>query len=237
MIFSLLRKLRPTSQPDIHLDAFIEEFGRPTQRRRALGKVIDKYAGKLPPRLLAYWKDLGFSGFADGLIWITNPDDYVGALQEWIGDTPIVDEDTYHVIARTGFGHLYLWGEKNGHKYTIDPLDGWIRQHGEGESQIDDGDADKALGIFFATRHIDRCDQEGATDTSSDEPLFAHAVAKFGPLAADEVFGFAPSPMLGGSTSLNCIIKCNVHVHLSILAQMGDREIVSLQSLIRKAFG
>jgi hypothetical protein len=41
-----------------------------------------------------------------------NPDDYDDVLTEWITGTPLAKLDNFHVIARTAFGNLYLWGEK-----------------------------------------------------------------------------------------------------------------------------
>jgi len=223
---------------DKYLAAFIDEFGQTTSPHSAAPDVLEKFGGRLPSRLLEYWKELGFSGFSDGMFWITNPDDYESAIEEWIGDTPIMEEDAYYVIGRSGFGDLYLWGEKNGHKYTINPANGWILQRGEGrESQIDEGGADKAISVFFSVNDKFLCDVQGTTASSDRGPLFSHAVAKFGPLAHDEVFAFEPAPVLGGSERLDRIAKRNIHVYLSLLAQASEREILTPRALRKKAFG
>ncbi|WP_369586526.1 GAD-like domain-containing protein [Kingella oralis] len=46
--------------------------------------LINKYRGKLPDRLLEYWQEYGFCHFADGLFWLTNPEDYEDILAEWL---------------------------------------------------------------------------------------------------------------------------------------------------------
>jgi hypothetical protein len=71
---------------------------------------IERYRGKLPDQLLAYWEENGWCGYADGLFWTVNPQDYEAALEAWIGDTPLMEEDSYYVIARSAFGDLYLFG-------------------------------------------------------------------------------------------------------------------------------
>jgi hypothetical protein len=70
------------------------------------------YKGKLPDVLLGYWQEYGFCRFNGGLMFIVNPEDYEPALEEWIGDTPIAKQDDYHVVTRTAFGELELWGQK-----------------------------------------------------------------------------------------------------------------------------
>jgi hypothetical protein len=218
---------------DKHLDAFLEEFGQPTQRVVAPPEVIERFRGKLPDKLLGYWQELGFSGFADGLFWLTSPDDYEGALEDWVGDTAIMEEDAYHVIGRSGFGDLFLWGDKNGYKYVVNASMGWILQKDGSRERIATKGADSALQAFFAVMSRRRCDMDGA----DKKPLFERAVAKWGPLAPDELFAFEPSLIAGGTPKLESLAKRNAQVHLSILAQLGEREILDREALTRKAFG
>ncbi len=211
---------------------FLEKFGQPTQRVRAEPEVIEKFRGKLPDQLLLYWRDLGFSGFMNGLFWITNPDDYESALEAWIGDTPAMEEDAFYVIARSGFGELLLWGEKTGYRYLIDAPDGWVIQKGGAQKHIAEGHADRSIRWFFAGRSLDSCDRKVA-----GESLFEAAIARDGPLDPDEVFAFEPALFLGGDKALDHIKKRNIFVHLDLLAQLADREILDQAGLARKAFG
>ncbi|MGI9834633.1 GAD-like domain-containing protein [Vibrio vulnificus] len=74
---------------------------------------IEKYRGRLPDQLLEYWQLLGFSGFADGLFWLTNPAEYQDILDRLLEDTLFEQQDIYYVIARNAWGELQLFGEKN----------------------------------------------------------------------------------------------------------------------------
>jgi hypothetical protein len=218
---------------DKNFDWFLQKFGSPTSSKAADSSVLDRYRGKLPDQLLRYWEHYGFSGFRGGLFWIVDPREYEPALDEWLDDTPIVEKDAYHVIARSGFGALMLWGEKTGYRYEIDCPRGWIIEREGDQADIGAGDADGAISRFFAIRklkHFDICDEAG-------NGLFDSLVDKFGPLSADDVFAFEPSLMVGGVPSVENTSKRNVHVHLSLLAQLGQREIVDRQAMMRKAFG
>jgi hypothetical protein len=218
---------------DKHLEAFLEEFGEPTERIAASSDVIDRYRGKLPAKLLDYWRELGFSGFKNGLLWITNPDDFEDDLEAWLGDTPVVEEDAYYVIARSGFGDLYLWGTKNGHKYVVNPVNGWILKEDGDRAEIGAKGDEAPLKRLFVVLTTEYCDLKG----DDKKPLFERAVAKLGPLTSDEVFAFEPALVAGGSRKLDHLAKRNVHVHLNILAQFGQREVLDQQALTRKAFG
>ncbi|EIV8469437.1 hypothetical protein MA794_004145 [Vibrio vulnificus] len=58
---------------DEALAFFLSKFGEPTTLVSASSTEIEKYRGKLPDQLLEYWRIVGFSGFVDGLFWLTNP--------------------------------------------------------------------------------------------------------------------------------------------------------------------
>ncbi len=217
---------------DKYFNWFLEESEAPTRYEDVDSATVSKYRGKLPDQLLNYWKKYGFCGFKGGLFSIVNPAQYEHALQSWTGDTPIAEEDAYYVIARSGFGDLFLWGEKNGDRWTINPVNSWIIQRDGDKELIASGEIDKAIGLFFSSKTLSRV---GEVD-SAGNPLFARAIAKLGPLASDEMFTFILPPFLGGARTLENISKVNVHVQLDLLAQYGYREILDRDALARKAF-
>lgn len=218
---------------DKNFDWLIQKFGAPVTDQAVTPETIERFRGKLPDRLLEYWQHYGFCTFSKGLFSIVNPDDYEADLEAWAGDTSIVEEDAYYVIARSAFGTLYLWGSKTGYKYEIDPMRGWLTAQDGNQAEIGMGDADGALARFFATRKKAHFDVDGEDGNG----LFDAALAKLGPVASDEVFAFEPALAAGGAAELDNIVKRNVHVHLNVLAQFGQREILDRQALTRKAFG
>lgn len=60
-----------------------------------------------------------------------------------------------------------------------------------------------------------------------DQPLFERALAKLGPLDHDTMYGFVPALALGGEPSLERLQKLDAHVHLDILAQMTELQVMA----------
>ncbi|WP_416776440.1 GAD-like domain-containing protein [Xenorhabdus budapestensis] len=104
---------------DEYFNNFIEEFGEATQHIDVPDEAIEKWRGKLPDRLLHYWKTEGWNSYQDGLFSIVNPDDYESIVDTWLEDTPFESMDAYHVIGKSGFGDLCLYGEDTGTNLTI----------------------------------------------------------------------------------------------------------------------
>jgi len=219
---------------DKYYEDFITEFGKPTSNKPVNSKIIEKYRSKLPDKLLEYWEEYGFVGFKNGLFWLVNPEKYENTLESWIGGTEIVNKDDYYVIARSGFGNLYLWGKKTGFMYEIQCNTGWILEKDGYEKEISKGKSDLALQVFLVTSHPENIDLD---DFESDKPMFNNLVEKFGALKENEVFGFEPALFLGGEQTFENLNKLDLQTHLAILADFGQRELVTKDDLIRKAFG
>lgn len=218
---------------DIYFEGFLEIFGQPTATRMASAPEIEKFRGKLPDQLLAYWEKYGFCSFQDGLFCIVNPDDFAADVDTWIGSTPIVLEDTYHAIARTAFGELLLWGEKNGDRYNIDPIMHCVLEQDGSRSEITAGKADYAMQLFFASRSPKSYDEFD----HKRKRLFQRAREKWGVLGPDEVFAFEPAIVAGGIKSIQNIAKRNIHVYLSILSQLAEIKVIDDDELANLAFG
>jgi hypothetical protein len=182
---------------------------------------VDKFRGKLPDKLLEYWQNQGWCGYADGLFWTVDPDEWEGELEDWIGDTPFMEQDAYYVIGRSAFGELFLWGERTGQSLKVLTPFGMIFPKFNDKQYQKDG-ANFALQLFFCgcTREsMDMQDQQ-------EKPLFERALAKLGPVSADTLYGFVPALGLGGEPKLENLQIVDAHVHLNIIAQMTDRQIM-----------
>ena len=130
-------------------ECFIEDMGEPTTFQPVPQEAFERYRGVLPDVLLEYWQDVGWSGFADGRLWITNPEEYDYLAEMWLQDTPFEQLDRYYVIARSAFGKLYLWGERARCIVTLNcPLHGIIALEREVKSV--ESDKDIAVACFFA---------------------------------------------------------------------------------------
>lgn len=195
---------------------FLQTFGPPCARRDVDEAHAAEYAGRLPAKLLEYWREQGFSGYADGLFWVVDPAEYAGVLERWLSSTPFKGQDDYHVIARTAFGALFVWGERSGAALQINPPHSLIFPNRAAGKLVREGRADLALQVFFASRTrqtVDFPDDKG-------KPLFAKALKKLGPLREDEAYGFVPALGMGGKATLAGLQKVEILPHLEILAQI-----------------
>jgi hypothetical protein len=200
---------------DENFEYFLEKMGPAFERRYVPDSTIDKFRGKLPDQLLAYWDEHGWCGYADGLFWTVNPQEYEPALDAWIEDTEFEDFDTYHVIARSAFGKLYLWGERTGSSLVIVAPGSFCIPR---TSRFVGDKMDFSVQVFFGGRSKDENDFDG---------MFAGAAKKLGRLKHNELYGFVPALALGGSASIDNIQKVKAIEHLVILAQLEPLEVLT----------
>jgi hypothetical protein len=199
--------------------AFLSEFGTPIDKRYVPKSSIDRYRGKLPNQLLAYWDEHGWSGYADGLFWTVNPQEYEPVVDAWIGETSFMEEDAYHVIARGAFGSIYFFGEHHGGELHIIAPDSTMMSPGGTIADLDLG-----IRAFFGSQN------PGANDFSdhNGKPLFKRALKELGALKHDEMYGFVPALALGGPGTIEHLQKVKAVEHLVLLAQLSDLRVLKL---------
>nr|WP_272972021.1 GAD-like domain-containing protein [Pseudomonas sp. SWRI179] len=200
---------------DEDFECFIGVMGEATSHRQVPGSHIVKYRGILPDALLTYWQKEGWCGYANGLFWTVDPDDYKRLLDMWLAGTELSQIDNYHVIARSAFGALYAWGEKYNQKIVVSCPTGSIVAL-MNKLKVPNKNPDLAIQTFFAMSDKERYDLED----SQGEFLFERALEKLGALDEHEVYGFEPALFVGGTASLDQLVKCNLEIHLTSLRQM-----------------
>jgi hypothetical protein len=198
---------------DENFEGFLEDMGPAFDTQRVPPSSFEHYRGKLPDQLLKYWKEYGWSGYADGLFWTVDPHQYEPALEAWIGDTPFMEQDAYHVIARSAFGDLYFWGESTGFTLEVCALGSFAIPHKQSVNPLE-----KHLQIFFGTRN------RKANDFGD---YFAPALKKLGRLKSDEMYGFVPAIAAGGSDDFEHLQKLKIVEHLVFLAQLDELRVMN----------
>lgn len=212
---------------------FFENFGMPFASTPVSAETLAKYRGKLPDRLLEYWQEFGFCGFKDGIFWLTNPEDYEDILTEWLPEDELKKKKHY-VIARSGFGDLFVWNSELGYEYEISSLWRWILKIDIHFSDwIRDGRADEVIDIFIGSNRYEELD----TQDNDGNPLFQRCVELWGPLAENEMFTFAPYPFINNSMTLDAIRKADLFINFDIIRQMKEPEILTTRDLLRKGWG
>lgn len=208
---------------DENFEYFLEKMGPPVEKRHVPRSSIERYRGRLPEQLLAYWEAHGWCGYADDLFWTVNPHEYEPVLEAWIGGTRFMDEDAYHVIARSAFGELYFWGEKSGDSLRILPWHALAFPLTGAETYIAAGKADDAIRWFFGglkRKYFDVVDDQ-------ERPLFAPALEKLGRLKFDEMYAFVPALALGGPRTLAQLQKVKAIEQLIVLAQLAPLRLMT----------
>lgn len=189
---------------------FLEKFGKPVGRQEVPGTSIERYRGKLPSMLLEYWAEHGWAGYGEGIFWMVNPQEYEGVVASWLEGTEFESIDIYHLIARSAFGHLHLWGERTGASLTIT---GCLSRYTTHVSLFTGEQLNKEFQNFLLStekRYNDYGD------------LFQPAVKKLGALRHDEMYGFVPAIMLGGTDTVEHLGKVKAVEHLMLLSQLAE---------------
>lgn len=204
---------------DEAISLFIEEMGNPISCTPVPLPAIEHYRKKLPERLLNYWEHYGWSTHAGGLFWIVNPAEYEGVVRSWLEGTAFETRDTYHVIARTAFGCLYLWGEKTGYSLKIESV---LSRYCAYELGTTEDSLNRQSQLFFMNPSIESSDFLG---------FFSRTRKKLGPLNSDEMYGFTPALMLGGSEILENLTKVKIIEHLIFLSQLSPLKPYTLSDI------
>jgi len=157
---------------------------------------LSSYRDRLPTTLIAEWQISGFSGFANGFIWLTNPDEMEYAVAEWDLDLRSL------IFGRTAFGDLFLWdGESVRCLFVHDNAVEWL---------TDD------LKMFFEYSLCDDAFLEEVLRFS----MFQQGVEMLGPVTSGEMYTFVPALVLGGESDAAHLQKVKMREQLLILSQL-----------------
>ncbi|RAU46406.1 MULTISPECIES: GAD-like domain-containing protein [unclassified Pseudomonas] len=189
---------------------FLNNMGPDIHRREAPATSIECYRGDLPDLLLEFWGENGWSGYGDGIFWTVNPADYDATVRTWLEASGIQDADTYHVVARSAFGDLYLWQSRTGSTLNIDSV--YARYSLSARPLMSKAEANHHVEVFFMNK--DR-------DTDDFDDLFTAALKKLGRLEPDEMYGFVPALVLGGPSDPDHLQKVKIVEHLTFLSQLS----------------
>lgn len=204
---------------DEDFEYFLEQMGPAIEKRAVPSASIERYRGRLPDRLLAYWQETGWCGYADGLFWTVNPQEYEPVLDAWISETPLMEYDAYHIIARSAFGHLYFWGESTGDSLELFAPGAYCFP--DSSRAIRNTDLD--MQVFFSMQ---------SRDGNDYLDMFAPALERYGRLRHDEMYGFVPALAFGGDPVVDHVEKVKAVEHLLLLAQLAPLEIITHPSQI-----
>ena len=195
---------------------FLEDFGPGVCYHTPTDEFFEKYKGVLPDGLLEFWREQGFRSYAKGLFWTVNPEEYAWMVEGWVRPFDAMTKADYFIFARTAFGEFYCMSPESNRVLTISCPNAMLYAS-KAFFKLVLGGASAVESFFLASdrEDFDFIDQ-------NDKGLFARALKKLGPLAADEVYGFVPLLTLGGETTIDNLQKLRMDVHIEILKQSAE---------------
>mgnify|MGYP000878213673 FL=1 len=200
------------------------DLGEPTATKPVPPERYDQYAHIFPPLLFRFWKTYGFAGFLDGRYWLCDPAEWQPVVDAWTANLDLaMGTDTWHAIARTAFGELFLWGERTGASLSIDPVLGHIYPTASSIEMMEtEADRDIQIETELSGDPIMEADMLG----SDGEPLFARALKKHGPVGPDTMYTFVPAYHLGGPLTVDHIEIADATGHVALLAQLSPHRVM-----------
>ncbi|WP_028478391.1 GAD-like domain-containing protein [Nocardia sp. CNY236] len=207
----------------ISVSSVIEAWGQPTFRNPVPADRFDTYADAVPGFLLELWKDLGFSGFKNGLYWICDPIKWQSVVDEWTSDLELpFGSDKWTAVTRSAFGEMRLWGERTGMSITMYPCVGQIMPTDNSDEMSNDFEKDLQIYVSFIADARGGMDLEG----EDDRGLFKRVLKRLGPVDSETMYGFVPVPALGGTMMPENIEILDAEVHMHLLSQVTPRTLL-----------
>lgn len=164
---------------DKYFAAFTEKFGFPINRTKAPASTIGYYRGRLPEKLVEYWSEHGWGGYGESIFWLVDPQQYEPVVTSWLDGTQLAEYDNYHLIARSAFGDLHLWGERSGFSLEITSISSHYTFY---KTDFSASQLDNHLQGFILSKEV---------EWNDFNDLFKPALKELGQLNHDEMYGFS----------------------------------------------
>lgn len=207
----------------VETDEFADVWGAPTTTAAVPSERYDQFGKVVPDLLLAFWREFGFAGFADGRLWLCDPVAWQPAVDLWTRDLDLpMGTDAWIAVCRTAFGRMQLWGRRTGMSLTITPYRGWILPTDQSDRMASPEDRDDQVYAALLAQDPESVD---VADEDS-RPLFDRVLAGQGPVGPDTVYGFVPALALGGPPRAENVEIFDAAVHLRLLSELTPRRIM-----------
>ena len=201
----------------------IRTLGEPEHASRITAEDGARYADRVPPALIRFWREHGRGAYFDGLYWICDPEPFDAVLDLIFDGDPEFSPSDMTVIGYTAFGNLTVWHR---HRRKVDvsllgstvfnpPASSWHDAH-TGQPFSEDFSVSNQVVSF---RNV---------FVKEDRDFFAAAAAKHGKLEPGEVYGFFPALQLGGAYRIENLRRVSAAEHFAILAQLESFKLTRL---------
>lgn len=188
------------------IDNFVKEYIpgdnliKPDEEILKFGKEM------LPPEILYLWENYGFGEYANGLLKVVDPRDYMNSLYTWLGG---VDYNKIPIIV-SAFGDIFYYRKLEDNENDISLLDIHYRK-------VDV--CAWSYQVFLKNYIIDK----NVRKNILREDLYNESVNKIGNLKYNEIFFFATALITGGIEKGEYVKKGDAKIHHQVLFQIGNK--------------
>ncbi|MEV0855090.1 GAD-like domain-containing protein [Nocardia fluminea] len=187
-----------------------------------------EYGGRLSELMLDLWREIGFGGFGDGLLWVCDPHYWQPIADAWLASVELPEQYAGDQIPifRTAYGKIYCFKAGLGQKIEINPIlsgVGLFKPEAlAGQEWIDAGIAD-VLGFPDGQFLVEADYPTEGEDIQED--MFARIVARLGRTSHDTVYSFAPRFQEDGAIRAECAVLADAATELAALRALEEPEL------------
>ena len=188
------------------IDKFLKKYKPGENLQKPEEEILNFGRQMLPKEIIELWEDHGFGAYADGLIKVVDPREYMNSLYFWLGR-----KDLSRIpIFVTAFGDIFYYRKLENNENDVSLLNIHYRKIEACGSSYQD---------FFERYILDK----GVIKKVLRADLYQQAVKKLGKLDDQDIFFFTPALVLGGGETINYIEKGNGAVHQMVLLAIGNQ--------------
>lgn len=208
---------------------FAEVWGTPYVFVDVPAERFSEFAGSVPDLLIDFWREFGYSGFHNGLLWICDPVEWQPAVDAWTAGVELATgPDQWIAVTRTAFGAMQLWGRRTGMSLEVVPHHGLIVSSDKSSRMTTADDRnDQIYGHFLSleSETLDIPDED-------EQDVFDRVVELNAPVGPDTMYGLVPALALGGSIRAENFETVDARVHMRLLSEMTPRQIMTLPQVL-----
>lgn len=180
---------------------FISRWGEPIDPVEVPQSYFDEYGDQLPELMVDLWREIGFAGFGNGLLWVCDPHAWQPIVDTWLDGVELPGDYRGEQIPifRTAYGETKCFKPELGQKLTINPALSMIAlfrpEPVAGQKWID-MDISSILKYPANQFLLDADPPDEGDDLQED--LFPRIVERLGRTTHDTIYTFDPSVQEGG---------------------------------------
>ena len=197
--------------------SIIDKYGPPANAERVSRVEAEQYRGRLPDGLLEFWITYGRGVWPQGKYQLCDPKLFEPVLEDYFEGDPEFKASDFVVYGYNSFGNLDLC---DGTLKSIGISPNFQFFHMGAYKNIPPEGA--SLDYFMGGTIGLSIDSELFSVDKDGNDLHGPALAKFGPLAPGEMYGFFPAIAMGGDFVLRNVRKVRAREYHATLAALGE---------------